>query len=85
MRLFYSWLKILVGVILGVKYQDPYEDSPDWLTSAHGYFTGTVFFVLVVVLAYHGFKIYQLIRHVSRSIVLIPFRVQEASFWQKYR
>ena len=49
---------------MGIKYDDPYEDEPNWLTAVHGYFTGGVFLILVSVLAYHGFKVYQLIRNV---------------------
>jgi len=60
----------IAGIILGVIYHDPYEDEPDWLSAVHGYFTGGVFLVLVVVLAYHGFKIFQLMRHGPRSKLL---------------
>jgi hypothetical protein len=53
-----------VGIILGVRYDDPYQDEPDWLTAAHGYFTGSVFLILVIVMAYHAFKVFHLIRNV---------------------
>jgi len=61
----------LVGIILGMEFDDPNQsDEPDWLSAAHSYFTGGVFLVLVIVLAYHGFKVFYLIRHGARSKLL---------------
>jgi len=70
----------LVTIVLGIKYDDPYEDEPDWLTAVHGYFTGGVFLILVLVLAYHGFKIYHLMRHGPRSKLLAKISLPKIFF-----
>jgi len=70
----------LVGIILGVKYDDPYENEPDWLTAAHGYFTGSVFLVLVIVMAYHAFKVFHLIRQGPRSKLLAKISLNKIAF-----
>jgi len=68
------------GIILGIYYDDPYEDEPDWLSAVHGYLTGGVFLILVVVLAYHGFKIFHLMRHGPRSKLLAKVSLSKILF-----
>jgi len=71
----------IVAIVLGVKYDDPYgETEADWITAVHGYFTGAVFLVLVLVLAYHGFKIFNLIRNGPRSKLLSKVSLPRIGF-----
>jgi len=69
-----------VSIILGIRFDDPYDQEPDWLTAAHGYFTGSIFLVLVVVMAYHAMKVFHLIRHGPRGKVLAKVSLGKIAF-----
>jgi len=52
----------VLWVALGIHFDKPHGEEPEWLSHIHGYFTGTVFFILVVVLAFYGWKASQLMK-----------------------
>lgn len=45
-----------VWILLGIIYDGENVSEPDWLSRIHGVFTGTIFFVLVVILARYGWR-----------------------------
>jgi len=61
--IFFVLAAIWIGI--GIKIDGPGGDEPDWLSSIHGYFTGAVFFILVIVLAWEGLRVSHLMREAS--------------------
>jgi len=70
----------LALIITGIVLNDPEknEEDPQWLSSVHLFFNGIVFFVLVIVLAWQGWKIAQLMRtamgNQTKLLAKISFR-----------
>jgi len=62
----------IVWISLGIAMDDPSRENedPQWLASVHLYFNGAVFFILVIVLAWNGWKSALLMKMGSQSKLL---------------
>jgi len=64
---------LILGFIwigLGIKYAKVVDSDvvePHWLEHVHGYFTGSVFLLLVAILTWHGWKASQYLKAVANS------------------
>jgi len=51
-----------VWIGLGIQYDSENTLEPSWLYQIHSYFTSAIFFLLVIVLAWHTYQVYRLMK-----------------------
>jgi len=52
----------IIWIGLGIQYDSDNTLEPAWLDQIHSYFTSAIFFLLVIVLAWHTYQVYKLMK-----------------------